>query len=494
VTAPLDWLRAADPGRVALLGVEGALTYGALVDAVGDAARVLEARGARVLASRLDNGPTWAVLDLACWHAGVVHVPLPAFFSDEQVAHVLAAAGVDTLAAPGSAGGPDTLAIAGTVLALRRLPNMPVPIHRGTAKISFTSGSTGRPKGACLSGESLAAVAGGVAAALAPLGIARHLSALPLPVLLENVAGLYAPLAAGATCVLAPLASVGLSGSSGFDAGVLQRAVERWLPDTAIVLPQMLRAWAAHRGARQAAPGAVPVLAPRFVAVGGAAVGAPTLLAARSTGLPAYEGYGLTEGGSVQTLNLPGADLPGSAGRALPHARVRVSAAGEIEIAGSPMLGYLGEAPRPAGEWWPTGDLGRLDDAGFVHLTGRLRNLLVTAFGRNVSPEWVETALQSQPAIGVAVVFGDGMPALSVVIWPSRSGLSRDAIDGAVRAANATLPDYARIHRWVAAALPFDTASGMATANGRPQREAIERHHSAALAAPHEEGIHDALP
>jgi len=482
MTAPIAWLQGGAPERVALLGADGAITYAGLLQAVEVLANALRAERVRVLASRLDNGPAWAVLDLACWHAGAVHVPLPGFFSDAQVSHVLAAAGVDALAHPVSVDGDGdgcVLPLPGSAVALRRLANRQVPIHPGTVKISFTSGSTGQPKGACLSGASLAGVAGGVAAALEPLGVERHLAALPLPVLLENVAGLYAPLAAGAACVLLPLQAVGLSGSSGFDAGVLQQAVERWRPDSTIVLPQMLRAWAGRRSATGRSTDA----APRFVAVGGAAVGADTIRAARAAGLPAHEGYGLTEAGSVQTLNLPGSDLPGSVGRALPHARLRTSANGELEVAGSPMLGYLGEAASAPGDWWPTGDLGRIDGAGFVHLTGRLRNVLVTAFGRNVSPEWVETALQSQPAIGLAAVFGEARPGLCAVIWPSRTGLPRGVLEAAVYTANATLPDYARIHHWITATLPFDAASGMATDNGRPRREAIERHHSAALAA-----------
>ena len=73
------------------------------------------------------------------------------------------------------------------------------------------------------------------------------------------------------------------------------------------------------------------------------------MLAARAAGLPAYEGYGLSEGGSVQTLNLPGADRPGSVGRPLPHARVEVDARGEIVIGGTLMLGYLGDTRRAAG-------------------------------------------------------------------------------------------------------------------------------------------------
>ncbi|KAG0758694.1 hypothetical protein G6F22_019574 [Rhizopus arrhizus] len=95
----------------------------------------------------------------------------------------------------------------------------------------------------------------------------------------------------------------------------------------------------------------------RLMAVGGAAVGADLLASARAQGLPAYEGYGLSEACSVQTLNLPGADCPGSAGYPLPHARLRVPTAGAIEVAGTHALGYLG-AQTAFRQWLPTGDLG----------------------------------------------------------------------------------------------------------------------------------------
>lgn len=485
MSAPLGWLRRGDPSRDALLSGDGRMSAGDLADAVERAAGGLRDARARVLATRLDNGPAWAIADLAAWHAGVVHVPLPQFFTASQVEHVLETAGVDAVIGPAgqAASGARLPGLPAEVRLVRRFAR-PVPMHDGTVKLSFTSGSTGRPRGACLSGGALASVAEGVAGALAPIGIRRHLAALPLPVLLENVAGLYAPLAAGAAVVLPPLADVGLRGSSDFDAGRLQRAVHDWRPDSVIVLPQMLRAWAAARRAGDPAP--------RLVAVGGAAVGAATVAAARAAGLPAHEGYGLTEAGSVQTLNLPDADRPGSVGRPLPHARVRVTVAGEVEVAGSPMLGYLGGPALPADAWWATGDLGRLDPEGFLHLHGRRGNLLVTAFGRNVSPEWIETALQSQPAIGQAVVSGDGEPTLAAVLWPARADApphERDAaLAAAVAAANATLPDYARVGRWIAADVPFDAASGVATVNGRPLRSAIAGRFRAAVAARHHPG------
>ena len=442
----------------------------------------LIAQGTRVMATLLDNGLPWVVADLAAEQAGVVHVPLPLFFTPAQTAHALQAAGVDTLitAAPLAARWPQAVCedwtVADEPVCALRLPGQGLPMPPGTAKLTFTSGTTGTPKGVCLSAQALHRVRDGLVQALEPLDIRRHLCALPLAVLLENVAGVMAPLARGAACLVPPLAELGLSGSSSFDAAVFNAAVERYQPHSLILLPQMLRAWVGwlmQQG--RAAPQGL-----RMVAVGGAAVGAPLLLAARRLGIPAYEGYGLSEGSSVQTLNLPGADKPGSAGRPLPHAQVRINPHGEIEVAGGLLAGYLGQPPmEPA--WWPTGDLGEIDADGFVHVRGRLKHVLITAFGRNVSPEWVETALRGGRAIAQTVVLGDGEPSLSAVIWPVAAGLPDAAIQAEVDAANQSLPDYARVMRWVRALAPFSADAGMATANGRPLREAILGLHAQAL-------------
>jgi long-subunit acyl-CoA synthetase (AMP-forming) len=285
-----------------------------------------------------------------------------------------------------------------------------------------------------------------------------------------------APRAQGSTVLALPLAQVGLQGSSSFDAAQLQRCVLQQQPDSLILLPQMLRAWVGllqHSGQR--APACL-----KLVAVGGAAVGAALVGAAQALGIPVAEGYGLSEGASVQTLNLPQAQRPGSAGRLLPHAQLRVAPDGELLIAGSLFSGYLGDT-QPVPPWWPTGDLGHVDDDGYVHLLGRKKNVLITAFGRNVSPEWVETALRNQGAVLQAVVFGEAQPALSAVLWPTQPDTPDAALQAALDAANATLPDYARIARWTRARAAFSTASGLATANGRPQRNAIWQVHADAL-------------
>lgn len=445
-----------------------------------DAAQAwLQAQGTRVLATLLDNGAAFVVLDEAAAGAGLVHVPLPPFFTPAQIQHALQSAGVDTLLAPPAAAAAwpalpwQPVQVAERALRCARLPAQGLPMPRGTAKITYTSGSTGAPKGVCLRQSAMERVADGVVQALGPLGIKRHLSALPFAVLLENVAGQMAARRQGATLITVPLSELGWQGSSQFDVAIFHAAVLRHRPDSLILLPQMLRAWVGLlMQSGQRAPAGL-----KFVAVGGAAVGAPLIATAQALGIPAYEGYGLSEGASVQTLNLPGAQRPGSVGRALPHARLRVADDGEIEVAGSLMAGYLGDATAPP-EWWPSGDLGHIDAEGYVHLRGRKKNVLISAYGRNISPEWVETALGQQAAIRQAVVYGDGEPSLWAVLWPVQAGTPDAALQAAVDAANATLPDYARITRWTRGRAAFSAETGYATANGRPQRAAILAAHA----------------
>jgi hypothetical protein len=89
--------------------------------------------------------------------------------------------------------------------------------------------------------------------------------------------------------------------------------------------------------------------------------------------------------------------------------------------------------------------------------------------------------LRGESAIAQAVVLGDGQAALSAVLWPTNPGLSDAVLHAAVHVANAGLPDYARIRHWVRAAAAFSADTGMATANGRPLRDAILVRHAEAL-------------
>ena len=471
-------LRAPARREPALHGARGPLTYAALLEQVDALANDLSRQRVRTLATVLPNGPAWVIADLAALRAGIVHVPLPSFFTAAQIDFALDAAGADALLAKQLATGGSGRRIAGEACRFARRSVAPVSLSRGTGKITFTSGSTGTPKGVCLDAEAQLTVADGLAQALAPVSVRRHLCTLPLAVLLENIAGVYAPLLSGASVILPAAAEVGLEGATSFRPAALNAAAARYRADSVITLPQMLRAWSVWRQ-RVAAE---PLSALKFVAVGGAQVGKALLAQARRAGLPAFEGYGLSEAASVQTLNLPHADRPGSAGKPLPHAKLRISHEGEVWVTGSLMLGYLGEPLQHRQVWLATGDLGMLDGEGFLHIQGRKRNVLITSFGRNVSPEWVETTLQAQGAIAHAAVFGEAQPLLWTVLWPAHPTTSDAELAAAVAVANAELPDYARVGHWVRAAQSFDAISGMATANGRPRREAIARMHAPAVA------------
>lgn len=470
---------ASRPQAPALSDGRWELGYAALGREVADAAAMLRAVGARCLAIAMENAPAWAVMDLAALSARVPTVPLPAFFSPAQQAHVLRDAGADLLVSDGSAGpllafsegwaigASSEIRIAGHRLRLMRLDGVRgVPLPPGTAKITYTSGTTGTPKGVCLGTDAMETVAESLAQAAALGPGDRHLAALPLPTLLENVGGIYAPLLAGACAVLPPLRSVGLEGAAGFDPGRLATAL--WAHDaTSVILtPQMLQGLLLAIDAGMPRPQRL-----RFVAVGGAAVSRRLLSRAAQLGLPVFEGYGLSECASVVSLNTPRANRPGSAGRPLPHARVRIASDGEILVEGSTLLGYAGRGECTSGPW-PTGDIGHLDDEGFLHITGRKKNIFITSFGRNVAPEWVEGELALHPAVAQAAVFGEGRPWSAAVIVP-RGYHDPEAMGHAIAETNAQLPDYARIGAWLRADAPFTPDNGQLTANGRLRRDAI---------------------
>lgn len=476
--AILDALAARHPDSPVFAG--GGLRWSAR--AVLDEIRALanELVGARVLAILADNSPDWAMADLAAWQAGVTVLPLPHFFSPSQLAHALEQTATDRVLTDRpeqilalGLGFSETGKRRGISRLQRRTP--PATLPRGTAKISFTSGSTGSPKGVCLSGEGLLDTASAVAAVLADLPIERHLAVLPLALLLENCAGIYAPLLRGAEICLPGLASLGWQGMSGFAPQNLQAQVAAEQPHSLILVPELLKAWTLFlsRSGQKAPRGLA------FLAVGGARVEPGLLAQARQLGLPAYQGYGLTECGSVVSLNRPGDDGDG-VGRPLPHVSARIRQ-GEVRIAARAFLGYLGDRPGPADDDYATGDLGHFDTTGHLHLSGRSKNLLITSFGRNISPEWVEAALLAQAPIAQAVVAGDGRPALVAILVPA-PGASHADVAAAVDRANAALPDYARLAAWTEAR-PFTPQEGLLTGNGRPVRHAILARHAAELAA-----------
>ncbi len=477
-----DALATRQPDSIVLRDHTSAWTVSDIFDEIDEISRLMP--DCRVLGILADNSPDWVITDLAALRTDTVLLPLPGFFSPDQFKHALEQTAADMVVTDqperikALALGFRLHAQRGGLSWFRRIVE-PVLLPEGTAKISFTSGSTGNPKGVCLSARGLTYTAAAVNERLADLCIERHLAVLPLSLLLENSAGVYTPILRGGEIWLPRLGSLGWKGMSGFDSAALQATVDVVLPNSLILVPELLKAWTLHLSdtGRRAADTL------SYVAVGGARVERELLSRARELGIPAYQGYGLTECGSVVCLNRPGdeGDKSDGVGRPLGHVHI-ILRKGEIFAGTSAFLGHLGAPPTEPGAPFATGDLGQLDNNGHLHLSGRRKNLLITSFGRNISPEWVEAALLAQPAIAQAIVIGEAQASLSALIVPAPQA-GREAICAAIERANRNLPDYARIGQWTLS-VPFTLQNGLATGNGRPVRAAILKHYAGFLASP----------
>jgi long-subunit acyl-CoA synthetase (AMP-forming) len=223
----------------------------------------------------------------------------------------------------------------------------------------------------------------------------------------------------------------------------------------------------------------------KFVAVGGGKTPVALIKAAKAMGIPVYEGYGLSECASVLALNTPNNECIGSVGKVLANRNIRISKDGEIEVKSADLPHYLENTEGLTNEakstpvsthdtWLPTGDLGHLDDEGFLYLDGRKKNVLITSFGRNISPEWPESLLLGSGLFKQAIVVGDGQAQLGALLVTAKDDVSDEAIQLAITTVNQDLPDYAQIGPWMLADEPFTPNNGLATANGRLKRDLIK--------------------
>jgi long-chain acyl-CoA synthetase len=459
-------------GAIALSDHRHSLTYGALETAIEGAARELFqwaplVRPGSPIAIRLPNGPTWVILDLALARLGWASLPLPGFFTDEQRQHAMSDAGASLLIEAADPGHGD-IDLAGVALRVTPLAFAPRVLPKGTAKITYTSGSTGQPKGVCLSRDHMEAVAASLVLTIGADYAGTHLPLLPLSILLENVAGLYTTLLAGGRYHILPADQLGLTDPFRPDLPRLAATIAEHGANSLILVPELLRALMmvmTFTGVR------LPAL--KLVAVGGAKVSPSLLSRADELGLPVYEGYGLSECASVVALNTPAHRKAGTVGRPLPHLGVSIDD-GEIVVEGSGFLGYAGGATHEGPV--RTGDLGAIDTDGFLGISGRRTNTIITSHGRNIAPEWVESELTAQPEIRQAVVLGEAQAELSALIVPLIPGMDEAAIASAVARANATLPPYAQVGRWLVRDA-FDAAAGELTNNGRPRRAVLSARH-----------------
>lgn len=465
-------------------GETDVLTYHDLFHAVMQTQQVLaEETNASCLALAMDNNPAWAIIDIAAASNQLPVVPIPSFFSDKQITHAVSDAGANVLITDN----PEryvavlgyqiiqksTICIAGKRLMCIHLHVAKKSLPFNTAKITYTSGTTGQPKGVCLSDEAMLNVASSIQKMVGLTHEDQHLCVLPLATLLENVAGLYATLLAGGTAHIMPNHIVGLNGSS-LDIHRLLQALIDTKASTAILIPELLSALVNTLEA-----GVLTLSHLRFLAVGGASVSPDLIKRANKIGLPVFEGYGLSESASVVALNTPDANKIGSVGQLLPHLQIQISEEKEILVKGASYLGYTQEQHTNQ-EWLHTGDIGYLDEEGYLIINGRKKNIFITSFGRNVSPEWVERDLTNTPEIAQACLFGEAKPWNTALIVPSK-GATAEKITMTINQINQQLPDYAKVGKWLLAVEQFTTDNQQLTPNGRLKRDVIWQQYQHAI-------------
>ena len=420
----------------------------------------------------------WTVLDYAIWCAGGVSVPVYQSSSAEQLGQIIADAGaqlalVETAvladrvrsAASGvellviDDGALASLAASGASVSDTDLEARRTSLGRDDlATLVYTSGTTGQPKGCMLTHGSL----------MDEITLATH----ELPELFEEGAStlLFLPLAhvfARIVQLGCMRARVRLAHSS--DIRLLTRHLRELEPTFVFGVPRVFEklfntasqeaaadgkgrifdravetaiAWSRARDA-----GRVPVrlraehaLFNRLVygrlhdALGGQcrwafSAGAPLGERLghfyRGIGVTVLEAYGLTETSGAVTLNSTAAQKVGTVGRPLPGTTVRVADDGELLFRGPQVFrGYWRDEAATAevldgaadGGWLHTGDVGEVDDEGFVRITGRKKELLVTAGGKNVSPTVLEDRLRSHPIVSQCMVVGDGEPFIGALV------------------------------------------------------------------------------
>jgi len=400
------------------------------------------------------------------------------------------------------------------------------------ATLIYTSGTTGPPKGVMLSHRNLAFTA----QLLIDVGHSRDgdvsLSYLPLSHIAEQMATIHVPVTAGSTVYFAesidqvpqnlkecrPTVLFGVPRIwEKFHAGLGARLAEVTGPRRRLLDWARAVCTEVHAHNDRGAPiprrlGAQYALANRLVirkikaAIGldrartlisGAAPIAPDVLAFfASIDLPVREIYGQSEDSGPTSHNLPGRTRVGSVGPPLPGLEVKIAQDGEILVRGpNVFLGYYKE-PEATAEtlqdgWMCSGDLGAFDADGFLTITGRKKEIIITAGGKNIAPKNIEASIKQAPIVGEAVVIGDRRKFLSALVTLDEDAARklaptitdpaalaaapeiRAVIQQQIDAVNQALARVEQIKKFTILPRPFSIATGELTPTMKIKRKAI---------------------
>ena len=240
-----------------------------------------------------------------------------------------------------------------------------------------------------------------------------------------------------------------------------------------------------------------------FFISGGAPLGRELAEWYADIGIRIHEGYGLTETSPVIAVNTPNAHRVGSVGRPLGNVEVRIADDGEILVRGPSVFHAYWNKPQETrdafiDDWFKTGDIGRLDEDGFLYVTDRKKDLLKTSGGKFIAPQPIESSFKHHPWIGEAIVVGDKrkFPALLIVpnfvaveTYARTEGLAfssrRELIAipeiharyaDIVQSVNADLAQFERLKKFRLISEELSSSNGTLTASLKIRRRAIEEH------------------
>ncbi|HEY0485195.1 MAG TPA: AMP-binding protein, partial [Mycobacteriales bacterium] len=249
-----------------------------------------------------------------------------------------------------------------------------------------------------------------------------------------------------------------------------------------------------------------------FAVSGGGPLGARLGHFFRGIGLAVYEGYGLTETSAPSTVNQPEAIKIGTVGRPLPSVGIRIAHDGEVLISGPHLFSGYWQNEAATKEaldgdgWFHTGDLGELDADGFLSITGRKKEIIVTAGGKNVAPAVLEDRVRAHGLVSQCLVVGDQQPFIAALVtidpeafdpWKERAGKPAGAsvadlvddpdlraeVQGAVDEANKAVSKAEAVKKFVILPQDFTEEGGEMTPSLKVKRHVVLQQYAEDVAA-----------
>jgi long-chain acyl-CoA synthetase len=487
-----------------------------------------------VLRSR--TRPEWTMVDYAIWWAGAVTVPLYETSSTEHATWVVEDSeakfavvesvdgdlGVPTWTIESSGADLGALAADGATVSDEDLEARRAAVDAGdVATIIYTSGTTGTPKGCPLTHANLRAEIDGAVGRLPEIFTGEDASTL-----------LFLPLAhVFARIIQIGAINAGVRLGLTSDVSQLSERLGTFKPTFILTVPRILerffnlasqQAYAVNRGGffdravqtaiaySRALDRGKPGVALRtrhsvfertvyrklretfgeqveWAIVGGAPLGERLAHFYRGIGLPVLEGYGLTETSGAIAVNTPEEQRVGTVGKPLPGTEIRVDSGGELKVRGPQIFsGYWNnpsatEACLDDDGWFSTGDLGDIDDDGFVRILGRRKEILITAGGKVVAPAVLEDRIRAHPYVSQCLVVGDGKPFVAALVTIDQSAWSGKltdpellaAVQSAVDSANAVVSQAEAVRKFIILDEDWTQENGYLTPSLKVKRSAV---------------------